>query len=101
MSAGRVGRSVCVPSSLGPLGRVLFRPLGLWTCPGAGHPGTLLQVPGAPQDGLPVTHQALPLRSHQTGIHRDGLATPAPPGLQSPPATFSAVPLLLFFSLLV
>ena len=56
---------------------------GSWGTPGrtAGHP------PG------------FALRSHQTGVHRDGLATPAPPGLQSPPATFSAVPLLLFFSL--
>ena len=91
----RAGRSVCVPSSLGPPGCVLFRPLRLWMRPGWGHPGTLLQVPGAPQDGLPVTHQALPLRSRQTGVHRDGLAAPAPRAS----SLLSAVSLLLFFSL--
>ena len=99
-----VGSSVCVPPSLGPPGCVRL-PAGVAVdVPGkGGRPGTLLQVPGAPQDGLPVTPHVLPLRSHQTGVHGDGTGhrPAAPPGASSLSSPVTIASVSLFFSLLV
>lgn len=55
---------VCVLSSLGA--GVCPLPAAEGDAPGVGASrDSLLQVPGAPEDRLPVTHQALPLRSHK------------------------------------
>lgn len=82
-----MGSSVHVPSSLGLPGCVRL-PAGVAVdVPGkGGRPGTLLQVPGAPQDGLPVTYHVLPLRSHQTGVHGDGTGH-LPPAPLGPPVS--------------